>query len=205
MVCVLCLSHGRYSAAVREEQWTQLSVQWDRTWRVPAVAHELKERFPQLWVRFHSLPGSKRYADTPAEYEALLDRHTEVLRWLEHEYGAKQLVVFVGWHGTTPPDPAWLDSHGLRLRHWRSWTLPDSLVERIDCYASEVDSTSGLVPLLLAVADEERTGVIIAPVNLQWLYHPYDGGADIVTDTTSRRDILRALHPEWLSSHPSGY
>ena len=36
-------------------------------------AHNFKYQYPDRWVRFHSLPESKRYPEREAEYLALLN------------------------------------------------------------------------------------------------------------------------------------
>jgi hypothetical protein len=46
--------------------------------------------------------------------------------------------------------------------------------------------------------------VIIAPPDDDWLYHPYDGGADVIAASSDARDVLRTRFAAWLSSHPSG-
>ena len=43
------------------------------------VAHHLRVAFPDRWVRFHSLPHSKRYPEDEAEYAMVLERHNRVL------------------------------------------------------------------------------------------------------------------------------
>ena len=58
--------------------------------------------------------------------------------------------------------------------------------------------------LLRAVADDEIGGVILGPADLRWLYHPYDGGADVILPTPFERDALKERHPAWLSRHPAG-
>ena len=40
--------------------------------------------------------------------------------------------------------------------------------------------------------------------DLRWVYHPYDGGADVLTTLAPRRDALRARYRDWLSPHPGG-
>lgn len=47
------------------------------------------------WVRFHSLPRSKRYADTLSEYQILLDRHNTVLSELK----ARDIYLFTATCG----------------------------------------------------------------------------------------------------------
>ncbi len=58
--------------------------------------------------------------------------------------------------------------------------------------------------LLRAVADDELLNVILAPTDLRWLYHQYDGGADIILATRDQRDALKAPHHDWLSNQQSG-
>lgn len=54
---------------------------WNEQWPgCPPIGYELRHCRPDQWVRFHSLPGSKRYADNPAEYAELLYRHHTLLR-----------------------------------------------------------------------------------------------------------------------------
>ncbi|WP_049064765.1 DUF3885 domain-containing protein, partial [Acinetobacter baumannii] len=43
------------------------------------ISHCFRQYFSQFWFRIHSLPESKRYADTPAEYELLLNRHNQII------------------------------------------------------------------------------------------------------------------------------
>ncbi|MFC7384137.1 DUF3885 domain-containing protein [Sphaerisporangium rhizosphaerae] len=72
----------------------ELSERWQANWLdCPPVGHELKRFHGSRWVRFHSLPESKRYADTPAEYEILPRRHNTVLS----ELFEGQEVFRYGW------------------------------------------------------------------------------------------------------------
>ena len=49
---------------------------WAAQWSpCPPVGHELRVIHPDRWVRFHSLPGSKRYAEDDAEYATLRESH----------------------------------------------------------------------------------------------------------------------------------
>lgn len=113
-----------------------LSEAWLSRWGGSPIAHELRGRHTDRWVRFHSLPESKRYAQTEEEYGVILDRHHTVL--------------------------------------------------------------------LQGVTDDELGCVIIAPRDLRWLYHPHDGGADVIAPTTRERDALKIRHRDWLSAHPAG-
>lgn len=73
-----------------------LSALWQRQWpQGPPVAHELRSHYPDRWVRFHSLPGSKRYPATEEEYGVVLHRYHAVLE--ELFAGGEVYVVTVGW------------------------------------------------------------------------------------------------------------
>jgi hypothetical protein len=57
--------------------------------------------------------------------------------------------------------------------------------------------------LLLSVADDV-TRADIAAANFEWVYHPYDGGADVVSTSTSTVSALRSDYRDWLSPHDHG-
>jgi hypothetical protein len=58
--------------------------------------------------------------------------------------------------------------------------------------------------LIRAVVDEQLVGMIIVPPSGAWLYHPYDGGADVIAQSPHARDALRERFGAWLSTHPTG-
>jgi hypothetical protein len=65
-------------------------------------------------------------------------------------------------------------------------------------------SAGRLDPLLRQVADEVIANVVLADTDLRWLYHPYDGGMDVILASSGERDVMRHRHRDWLSTHPSG-
>ena len=68
----------------------------------------------QRWVRFHSLPGSKRYADDEEEYAELMCRHLAVLaELLSLEGGDRSRELLVVTASRSGPRPA----HRDQLRH----------------------------------------------------------------------------------------
>lgn len=183
---------------------------WQNRWPdCPPVADWLRGVYPDRWVRFHSLPGSKRYADDEADYHVILERHNTVLA----ELGAGQslLVITCDWATTSEPPVLrtprlrQLDPAGVR---WQTILYDDS-AEELPAYAHLYVSrwpwvVGGVDDLLRSVADDELAGVILTPTDLTWLYHPYDGGADVVLSDQHQRDALKARHHLWLSGHPAG-
>jgi hypothetical protein len=46
---------------------------------------------------------------------------------------------------------------------------------------------------------------VIVDLALRRMYHPYDGGADVLAADSAERDALRDRHSAWLSKHPLGF
>ncbi|MGJ6969616.1 DUF3885 domain-containing protein [Streptosporangium sp. G11] len=188
-----------------------LSQLWDRKWpECPPFAHWLPGRYPDHWVRFRSLPESKRYPDSAAEYAIVLDRHYTVLSELNP--GSHLLIITAEWTDTPQTTPQrWPRRSEVTptSRHWQ--TLIEEPDEEPD-FRSHTQLYAEARPwqpdtidtLLRAVADDEINGVLLGPPDLGWLYHPYDGGADVIVSTRAERDELKARHPTWLSDHPAG-
>ncbi|MET9520040.1 hypothetical protein [Streptomyces sp. NPDC002994] len=196
-----------------------LAARWGRErWPPgPPIAHEFRGRYADRWVRFHSLPGSKRYPETEAEYAIVLDRYNSVLD--ELFAGVDVFVVTADW-STTPTGPAAYPSYppyptreALHPEGVRWWTeanqeAPDpdpDFHTHTHLYADRRPWERGCADALLrAVADEELGDVFFTDTELRRIHHPYDGGADVILSTPAERDRLRGQHTDWLSSHASG-
>lgn len=178
---------------------------WDRRWpQCRPEAHTFRFAVPDRWVRFHSLPRSKRYPDSLSDYQTLLERHNTVLT----ELRAKDVYVFTVAYKPNDlfsgKEPIHTGLHP-RAVHWRRVADESEPEYYHDVYVSRHRYVSGnLDTLLRAVADDRASGVFFAGQHLEWLYHPYDGGADIILPTTTERNTLKANHRDWLSKHPHG-
>lgn len=191
-----------------------LAARWDARWPgIAPIAHGLPP-CSDRWVRFHSLPGSKRYADDEGEYEELLRRHRVLLDELRsHEVAPDRevLVVTCSWSRTPVPVPR-AAPISVTLPDARYWTsvlssepFEDDEGVWTHLYFDFVDRGDARIDRLLRlVADDVAADVVIGDPRLTWLYHPYDGGADVYPATVEHRDELRDRHRDWLSTHPSG-
>ncbi|MET7320045.1 hypothetical protein [Streptomyces sp. NPDC005549] len=176
----------------------------------PPVAHTFRSTYADRWVRFHSLPGSKRYPESEDEYAVALHRYNTVLDELFS--GGEVYVVTTDWLGT-PDGPAPFPTPRRELHpngvHW--WTQSDeedpdpAFHTHTRLYADRRPwQRVGLDALLRAVTDEALVEVFVTDTELRRIHHPYDGGADVVLATPGERDRLRGRHVDWLSPHPSG-
>ncbi|MFG2330312.1 hypothetical protein ACGFMM_11865 [Streptomyces sp. NPDC048604] len=176
----------------------------------PPVGHTFKGAYADRWVRFHSLPGSKRYPESEDEYAVVLDRYNTVLD--ELFAGGDVFVVTMDW-SYTPDGPAGFPSpreelHPGGVRWWTESDTDDPDPEshtHTRLYADRRPWRRGCIDdLLCAVADEAVVEVFVTDTELRRIHHPYDGGADVVLATPAERDRLRERHSAWLSGHRSG-
>lgn len=175
------------------------------------VAHWMRTAFPDRWVRFHSLPGSKRYPEDESECATVLYRHNHILRQL---VGSDRKVVLLVTEFSGSGEPTGLQPELLALEpdavFWR--TIPMHKLEgEFDVpnywhvFASVRDWRPNLFdPIVRLVADDILSNVMVVGSDCRWLLHPYDGGMDVITESSADRDRLKSPNVEWLSSHPSG-
>ncbi|MFF7989251.1 hypothetical protein ACFZDG_05560 [Kitasatospora xanthocidica] len=181
-----------------------LTALWERRWPgSEPVGHEIDQGERDVWVRFHSLPESKRYPDDEHEYAILLERHNTVLD--ELFAGAEVYVMTPRWTGRSSVPRMRRDAE-----HWRTWLQEDHPEPEFRTYCHVFVERRRwrrgcLDRLLRRVADDAECGVIITDTGLRRLHHPYDGGADVFLTTTEERDRLKARHAAWLSRHPRGW
>lgn len=193
-----------------------MDVCWDQTRGLPQVAPaDLRHLLPERWVRFHSLPEGKRYADTSEEAAEILRRQRALLDELRQSTPLSDLIVIAedwswhnvyggGWSRTAFPN-AW---------PWRA-TRSDYILCKDKCddcrneppeylWVNTGLSEAILEGLLLDVSAEGATTIAICAPDLTWLFCPYDGGVDIYMSTEAKRDALKGRHPAWLSDRPDG-
>jgi hypothetical protein len=187
-----------------------LSQLWDERWPgCSKLPYELRAAWDR-WVRFHTLPGSKRYPDTEDEYRIVLARHNTVLA--ELVTGFEVLVVTAGYSDAaelTEPcrSPETVAAAHPHAMYWTSVCRDDEpgFESWMHLYAGRLPWSEGCLDRLLRqVADDVIANVVIADVDLLWLYHPYDGGMDVILPSPDARDALRDRHLDWLSRHPAG-
>ena len=175
------------------------------------IAYEMKRIFRQRWVRFHSLPNSKRYPEDESEYETLLYRHNCILGEL---VGTERAVVLLttGYSESSSPVRTYPELNALDpdAKPWQSMPMHHDDQEPTDpnywhVFASVWEWQSGMFdPIIRLVADHTVANVMIVHPGCRWLLHPYDGGMDVILQSPAVRGRLRAAHRDWLSSRADG-
>lgn len=174
------------------------------------IGYRLREAFPRRWVRFHSLPGSKRYAENEAETATLLDRHNRILGELAQP-GQEVVLLITGW--SESPDPAEVQPEVQALdpaaAPWRTFVddeEDDGSPYYGHVFASRQQWQPGVFdPVIRLAADDELSNALIVAPDCRWLLHPYDGGMDVIAASALARDRLKARHRKWLSARRDGY
>ncbi len=186
---------------------------FDQAWKSKWSAHgpfaqTLQQDIPDRWVRFHTLPESKRYPETDAEYRTALSRHNTILSELCSDENV--MLITSQWSDKSSDPKLVTNIIDPSSKLWFSKvedpdeTDPEFFSYRY-VYVGQRHWSHGVFDdILKAVADDEIGGVFFAPSDARWLYHPYDGGMDVFCISTTQRDELKSRHQDWLSSRSEG-
>lgn len=176
----------------------------------PPAGFLLHETFPERWFRIHSLPESKRYAETAREMTALLARHNTVASDVLGE-GSPCVLVTKAEYNPRVGRPARGHVQFARLQlqplvvvtannpndTGAGWSIPLSFA-RMQWQRGALDD------VLIDVANALLGPLLIVSEATARVYAPYDGGADLILTTPAERDVFRNRYQAWLSAHPSG-
>ena len=175
------------------------------------IAYKLKNNLSERWVRFHSLPDSKRYAENESEYNEILTRHNKIL----NELGAENHYVYIvapEYSDKKEPEPLSekLKSIIGNASYWQTVAIHDPEDDEeyhsyMHLYELQVKYTNGTFDKTFRlVANDELANIMIICPELNWVFHPYDGGSDIVLANEIEKQKLKNKFKNWLSSHPEG-
>jgi hypothetical protein len=180
---------------------------WRRTYGDgPLPAYLLRDRFAERWLRLHSLPGSKRYAETEDEHREILRRQGMLFADLIGE-GSRCELVF-SYYGEEASLPAEVRAalHRLAPGFLMMLTADESnlVAEYPLLHASFTWQPGSLDTILRAVADDLLETPIFVGVEQGRILAPYDGGIDLIVESKERRAELASRYASWRSTHPAG-
>ena len=178
------------------------------------VGYELLHAGARPWIRFHSLPESKRYADTETEWRELLARQNELASavlgedqkcWLvQSAWELTPGVTDYAFRNGNDPFRAITD-HGLESA---IITVRDQGTEderRWEACAGLTTWASGRFDQLLRqIANDQAAPTLWLSHDTGSVFAPYDGGVDLFLPDERMVTALAERYPGWLSAHPSG-
>ncbi len=177
---------------------------------IQPITHTLRTLLPERWIRFHSLPNAKRYAETEDEWGLLLGRHNSIFSQLT-EIDTQLELVTTNWSELHLADfPAEeIRELGLPFEHWQTIAMHEIDAETDPNYWHLYASTIKWVPgsidsVIRLVADGCISNVMVLDPGGNWLIHPYDGGLDVILGSSEERDALSSEFASWRSHRSDG-
>ncbi len=170
------------------------------------LGHVCRARLAARWLRIHSLPESKRYPEVEADYRELLRRHNDVATAILGE--GEACVLFVNSFAEQPTRPGRNDLpkiDGAKFHH-----VPELATEASDGIWTNVAAAlitwraTHFDSLIRSVAAVTVGPILVANFERKAAYAPYDGGADLIVDTTESVALLKKKWRDWLSPRIDG-
>ncbi|WP_051435819.1 hypothetical protein [Tenacibaculum sp. 47A_GOM-205m] len=173
------------------------------------INHEMKWIYPHRWLRIHNLPDSKRYAESEDEYNIILDRQNQLINDLIGE--ESEIAIFFGLYTNDKANDNYkeltdfgrfikvltIDLYKERPEEYEDETYFDIYVKTEKWKSKSRDK------ILKAIADDEIRVMFISFIK-KCVIAPYDGGVDIIVDSTEKRDRLKVKYSDWLSHQQDG-
>lgn len=173
------------------------------------INHELKWVYPDRWFRIHSLPESKRYADSEDEYKIIFDRQNQLINDLIGKESEVAISFGLYTNDKTNDNHKEFTDFGefikvltIDLRKERPEEYEDEMY--FDIYVKMEKWEYGKRnEILKAIADDEISAMFVSPLS-KCIIIPYDGGVDVIVDSTDKRDKLKDKYKDWLSNREDG-
>ena len=173
------------------------------------INHELKWVYPDRWFRIHSLPESKRYAESSDEYRIILDRQNQLINDLIGEESEIAISFGLYTNDITNDNYKELTDFGeflkvlsIDLHKERPEEYEDEMY--FDIYVKTENWKNGnRDEILKAIADDEIRAMFVCQTK-KCIIAPYDGGVDVIVDSTEKRDSLKKKYSDWLSDREDG-
>lgn len=175
------------------------------------INHELKQVYSDRWFRIHSLPESKRYADSDEEYKIILERQNQLINDLIGEEIEIAIAISFGLYvdDITNDNYKELTDFGefqkvltINLHKERPEEYEDDTY--FDIFVNiEKWKMGSRNEILKAIADDEIRAMFVSP-SKRCIIAPYDGGVDVIVDSTEKRDRLKTKYKDWLSDREDG-
>ena len=181
--------------------------------RTIPLTYCFKHDYPERWFRIHSLPESKRYAESNEEWEFLLSRQNEIIADLlgdntpillvTGEYYLEDQTTFNlpgSEHSLSGSSFIILNSIDLYKLH------PDEFEEGqifIPMFCNQIWNAKQFDKLLIDIAQDKLRAFFVSIEN-KCIIAPYDGGIDFIVTDIKTRDFYKNKYKSWLSSRTDG-
>jgi hypothetical protein len=174
-------------------------MQFDAFWKQhyaqsPPINYLFKKNFTHRWARIHSLPDSKRYPDTKAEWDILLKRQNTVFDHVLEQNEKIQIVI----------NAANADNYMFTAFNAQPVGVFVDINNEAEFSSFIIDETwesGSFNPMLIMIAEEQMRAFIIGT---HCIVAPYDGGMDIILKDADTCQAFKRQFADWLSKRPDG-
>ncbi len=169
--------------------------------QTPPISYLFRHNYSHRWFRIHSLPKSKRYADTDEEWKILLTRQNEIITEL---LGLDTPVLLV-------------IEYEEEIFESYSFTLLDNIdlskfnseeYDEINAYKLAFTETiwkpNNHNKLLREIADDRMSAFFVS-FEKNIIIAPYDGGVDFILKDILTRDFYKDKYRQYLSAREDGF
>lgn len=181
------------------------------------IGYMMRGTGAQYWLRFHSLPESKRYAETENERRILLCRQNELAEEILGQDVPCWLVQTCwGWSDRVNEKRVEITADMDMFKPCRDFGLtfshrfieetgePDDEVISWNVYSTSTTWQSGKFDSLLLAIAADQVAPILWMSGSGAVFAPYDGGIDLFLAHRADVERLAVQHADWLPSHPLG-
>jgi hypothetical protein len=175
----------------------------------PPVNHLFKHLLSEKWLRIHSLPDAKRYADTAEEWAELFKRQHTLFNDLMPKNESFYLLLGLYSQGEKIYDESIFEDYDFFK------TLTFSELAKVDLYKMSGDwydegmfytpyfaevknQPSDFDTILKAIANDEIRVFFLNTKN-NCIIAPYDGGVDLILKDEETRLFYTKKYENWLS------
>lgn len=173
----------------------EFSAFWSKKYnKMLPINYLFNETLGDYWFRIHSLPKSKRYAESDEEYGIIFHRQNSIIDDLIPQNVAIKIVInFIEIANSLFSRYDFCDI-GVFVDNDRETVFQSFLIET-------KWQTNAHNDLLKDIADDNIRAFIIYD---QYLISPYDGGMDVYLNNTQTRDFYKNKYKKWLSKRADG-
>ena len=183
---------------------------WDLNYpKSNPIGYELKGVYSDRWLRIHSLPESKRYAETEDEYQIILNRQNKLISELIEE-NSKIIIVTGQYKKELTIETSNEFSDFGKFEICRTIELHKMYPEQYDIdffydvyFRPDIWKWNSKNKILKSIANDEFRAMFISPKG-NCVLVPYYGGMDIIVSSENKRDELRVKYCDWISERKDG-
>lgn len=156
------------------------------------INYLFKHIYKDNWLRIHSLPDAKRYANTKEEMDIILFRQNTIIDDIFSQNSDIQIVV------------NFIESNSFLFSMFNFTNIgvliDNETVFQSFCFETTWE-TNGLNPMLMEIAEDNLRAFIIGE---DCLICPYDGGMDLIFKDVNKKYFYKEKYKKWLSKRVDG-